>query len=236
MRILFFDLETTGLDPSSSQIIEVGAVVWDTETNRAIAAQSDLILHPELIVNSRAESITGINSEHLISFGVPLQFALHRLIAFASKCDAIGGHNIIGFDIPFLKIALTNEKLSLPSLPVLDTFYDLVGLDSTSSKRLNYLAADHGFLNPFPHRALFDAVTTAKIFSRYSAEECLRCANTPLVLLNARVDYEQRGLAQRFGFHWNKQDGCWQLRVRRYVAERLTFPFEFSFQVLETGI
>ena len=43
MYLLGIDLETTGLDPLSSEIIEVGYVVWDTVTLSPVDLGSRLI-------------------------------------------------------------------------------------------------------------------------------------------------------------------------------------------------
>ena len=52
--------------------------------------------------------------------------------------------------------------------------------EKIKTRSLPYLAADHGFLNPFPHRALFDVMTMIQIAGMYDINEILKYADSPI--------------------------------------------------------
>jgi hypothetical protein len=91
------------------------------------------------------------------------------------------------------------------------------------SMRLMHLAASHGFLNPFSHRALFDVMTMLKIMSEYSFEEVLLQSKVPFVIARALVDYDNRQLAKDARFNWEK------------IGEE-TFPKQWVKQVRENKL
>jgi oligoribonuclease len=46
MKILFVDVETTGLKPEVDQVVEIGLLFWDTESGRTFEKHT-LVKHPE---------------------------------------------------------------------------------------------------------------------------------------------------------------------------------------------
>lgn len=227
MKVLFVDIETTGLDISTSSIIEIGAVAWDMLQKRPLAFYSDLVHNPSVVINSMAEQITGIKMVDTQQFGVTEEVAVSRVAELFDKVDAVAGHNFINFDFKFIQKACVNAKVKLPEKLVIDTIFDLP-IEAPRSKRLEYLAADHGFLNPFPHRALVDALTTAKLCSMYDADRVIKSAQSPLVSVTAKVDYDTRQLAQKLGFNWIPDLKVWKRTMRRFAVENTKYPFEIT--------
>ena len=72
MYLLGIDLETTGIDLSSSNIIEIGYMIWDTSSSCPVKFGGYLIKTnnpiPEEIKN-----LTGIRNNHLSEFGIRIK-------------------------------------------------------------------------------------------------------------------------------------------------------------------
>jgi DNA polymerase-3 subunit alpha (Gram-positive type) len=100
------DVETTGLNPKSENIIEIGAVkVVDGQ----VVDTFQSFLKPRKPLEDRIVALTGITDEMLVD--APDGKKVMPL--FAEFCGDLPlvGHNLI-FDYAFLKRAMLNEKLS----------------------------------------------------------------------------------------------------------------------------
>jgi len=173
MFVLGLDLETTGIDPNKDLIIEVGAVVWDVKTQKPRALMSELVSIDQS-VPAECSAITGITDEDLKIWGQPLNDVMLRLKQLTYECDYVVAHNGAKFDRLFLQRYYDQNPLWSFEKPWIDTLTDVPFPKQIITRKLNFLAAEHGFLNPFSHRAVFDVLTMMKVFSSYSFEEILR--------------------------------------------------------------
>src|SRR3990172_11544847 len=57
-----FDLETTGLDPQSDAIIEIGAVKFNRE---GVLDRFDTLVNPARAIPARVQALTGITHDHV---------------------------------------------------------------------------------------------------------------------------------------------------------------------------
>ena len=100
------DVETTGLNPKSENIIEIGAVkVVDGQ----VVDTFQSFLKPRKPLEDRIVALTGITDEMLVD----APDGKKVMLLFAEFCGDLPlvGHNLI-FDYAFLKRAMLNEKLS----------------------------------------------------------------------------------------------------------------------------
>ena len=155
MFFLGIDLETTGLDPSSSEIIEIGYMVWDSSLLRSVTCGSYLIKNnyplPEEI-----KKLTGITDNYLSKFGIDLKKAVIFLSGLAKKCDFLVGHNTIEFDRKYLSKTCKKYSLKFPKKYWIDTIIDLPYPKSIKTRKLDYLAVEHDIYVKTKHRAIFD--------------------------------------------------------------------------------
>jgi DNA polymerase-3 subunit epsilon len=86
-----------------------------------------------------------------------------------------------------------------------------------TTRKLVHLAAEHGFINPFAHRAMFDVLTMLMIFQRYDPAAALALAKEPVVTLKACVSYDDREKAKSRGYRW--KDRQWLKAVRASEVE-----------------
>ena len=154
------DLETTGLQPETDEIVEVGAVLF--EDDRALGT-FDRLVSPGRRLSKFVSLLTGINDSDLV--GAP------RFDDIADELrEFIGDHAIVGQNVSFDLGFLAAKGVS-PKGPVLDTrTISRIMRPDASQHGLDVLAQTYGVVNESPHRALSDADTTRRVFLALGAE------------------------------------------------------------------
>lgn len=230
MKVLGLDFETTGLHSTTDRVIEIGAVVWDTETGRPQAMFSELVKYDGSL-SSEIVKITGITDTMLKDYGRDPKSSFQYLWSLIQSCEYVVAHNA-PFDRGFLENELRHFEIASDFSEVqwIDTLTDVPYPDSIGSRKLTYLAADHGFLNSNAHRALFDVLTMLNIFQRYSINDITLRAKSPNVQVIAKVSFEEKEKAKKLGFRWNKDDKIWFKDFKMMDLETQNFPFEFEIQ------
>lgn len=211
MMLLGVDLETTGLDVAKDRIIELGAAIWDTDVKAPVAIFNALLIdgtYPP--ISQEITDITGITQNAANKFGIPPLQAFTEVNELTTifQPEYVVGYNGRGFDFPFLKNEYVRAGLTpnMAGLPTLDPIEDLPLPQKMRGKRfaLSHLAAEHGFVNPFAHRAIFDVLTMFKVMAQYPIEEIIKHSKIPWVVIQAVVGYEDRELAKARKFSWEK--------------------------------
>ncbi len=151
------DLETTGVDLQNDSIIEVGLVRC---TTTEILETYQTLVRPSTVVSDMTTLLTEISSEELAD-------APHWHTVQQSIQDFIGDVPVIGHSVGFDTGFLRKAGIHL-SATQYDT-YDFAQILShgTPSYKLAYLADAAGIERGQHHRALDDAVMTAKLFQWY---------------------------------------------------------------------
>ncbi|MDB5104724.1 MAG: putative DnaQ family exonuclease/DinG family helicase [Fibrobacteres bacterium] len=161
-----FDLETTGLERDTDEIIEIGAVRL---RGGVIEDRMSCLVKSEKGLTALVESLTGIDTAMLEAAIEPRE-ALEAFLRFSDGLPLVA-HNS-DFDSAFLEHALS--KLSLPPLPnpVFDSLLlARVAWPSMASHRLESLVEKLGIPPQKAHRALPDAEQAAALWLK--AEEKL---------------------------------------------------------------
>ena len=78
--------------------------------------------------------------------------------------------------------------------------------ETIATRKLTYLAADHGIVNPFAHRALFDVITMMQ-----TCVELFRKRNPTAVFPEPECRSHPHGVmtreaAKQMGFRWDGQN------------------------------
>ncbi len=148
------DLETTGLDPKSDEIIEIGAVRFQgQETPETFHS----LVKPYRLLPYRIQVLTGITQQE-VNAAPPLAVVLGELVSF------LGDHPIVGQSISFDIGFLSQNGLSL-SNQTYDTFeLATVLLPTLSDYSLSTITESLGISFPVKHRALPDAMVTKEVF------------------------------------------------------------------------
>jgi len=203
VRVLLLDLETTGLDPKTAEIIEIGWAVWDTERATALRTGGTLVKPTKGPVPQAITDLTGIRHGDVLEFGVTLEEAIDLVLPEALRADYLVGHNARGFDRLFLEAA----DPAFVGRPWIDTMTDLPYPPEKRERKLIAACAEHGFVNPFPHRALCDALSTGRLLSFYPIDVVEFRAKSPETVVQALVSFEEKELAKARGFQWQELNG-----------------------------
>lgn len=217
-NVLVVDTETTGLSPADSQVIEVGAILFNVP-NKAVVTQLSFVLpclfNPAEKVNHLSPVVTSLGP------GPETALSLFQQLVHAS--DAIIAHNV-DFDKQWFGIG------PLPEIhkPWICTMSDVrwpkeLGLKNRPS--VTALALAHGVPVWAAHRALTDCIYIAQVFERcQDLENLLTSAQEPKSLYQALVSYDERHLAKDAGFAWNT-DGSktWTRKLTQSEVAELPF-------------
>lgn len=231
---LVIDFETTGLDTNTAEITEVGHLLFCMRTFDPIDMGSFLVIPQSKESLEETIDIHGISWDWVSKYGVSDLGVILRLKDYFKESDYIVAHNGIAYDKPVLfnHINRVNKKYNafvescdeIIGKWWLDTMIDIDYPSHMKSKKLTYLAAEHGFINPFPHRALSDCLTTLNVLKNYDIEEVIANSKIPLLKVRALVEYQDRELAKAEGFHWDSENKIWHKTMRENEIKNYTFP------------
>jgi DNA polymerase-3 subunit epsilon len=236
MLVAGFDTETTGLDTANDKIIEVGVALWDTERRVPLLLYSDMILPPGLTeLPPKITEITGIQFDDLANHGRAPSKVLSRLMEIFGMAEAIVAHNGNLFDKPILASNLKAAGMHEPTYnlnfkPWVDTSCDIEFPPDLKTRKLKHLAAEHGFLNPFAHRALFDVLTMLKVCNQYDWAKILASARTPNHVVQAvmpfskqemfetkKAEFEKmKEIIKGHGFRFDSDNKAWVKTIKEY--------------------
>lgn len=217
MYWLGIDFETTGLEAKKDRITEVGAVLWDMKAHKPVKIYNELVYDfdsgvPE--VSEKITQLTGITPELLLKFGVHTASALEDIRDMADSADFAVAHNA-PFDKGFYEAECVRCSVGEAVLPWIDTHTD-VDWRTDGSKSLSYLAADHGFLNPFAHRAVFDVLTMMKLVSQYDPKQIIQWQESPNITLMTRVPFKDKDKPKGLSYRWHSEDKSWRKNTKEF--------------------
>ncbi len=234
MLILGMDLETTGLSMELDKITELGAVLWDTDRKKPVRIYSTFVWHKEKPpITKEIEDLTGITEEDLALYGISFYDAYQQFDLMVQQADYIVAHNGAMFDKPMLEAHCSGYDLPLPVKPWLDTSKDIPYPEKITTRRLSYLATEHNFLNPFPHRAVFDVLTMLKVLSCYSIEDVISYSQMKDITLQAEVSYALKDLAKEKGFYWQAEKKMWLKTVKQDRVAKFLEQCKFRVNIYE---
>jgi DNA polymerase-3 subunit epsilon len=233
MLICGLDFESSGLKIETIGVTEVGIIIWDTVTRSPIRSFSTIVdPGPDVIWEPGALEVNNLTPEICRDLGMPDEEAARRSLRWYGSSDVACAHNGNKFDRPLLEKWAKKYNLDWqPSKVWIDTKTDLE-LPIGNSKRLIYMAADRGFCNPFPHRAIFDVMTMLKVLDHYDIDKVMEMAKSPNLTVKALITFDQNQAVKNRGYHPNwetKPDGSkgkflyWSMPIKecKLDAERI---------------
>jgi DNA polymerase-3 subunit epsilon len=209
MLLLTIDLETSGLNLNQDKIVELGMAMYNLEKKTIVRMMGTLVTPSTEIPVERweaAEKIHNIPWSVLQSCGMPEATAFKYFLSWYNTADYIAGHNILLFDKLFLETWTESYGQKLAKKLWVDTTSDL---PVRSTKLIWMLAEQCGFVNPFPHRALFDALGVLKLITHFDPQVVIERAKLPSVTVQAQVSYDERDKARERGYRWESKTRQW---------------------------
>jgi len=187
VKIIAFDLETTGLDVSKEEIIEIGAIMFSVKESKGRIVPDELEEFQYLLKSSRrigneATKINHITNEMLASASQPAE-VLQKFKALCDKANCLVAHNA-AFDTSFLNAAYGKHLVTAPTLPILDSMKIARNIIQLPSYKLGIIAKAFEGRNEISlkikddsmHRAVYDCemlmhILVALLRGRFSLEE-----------------------------------------------------------------
>lgn len=205
---VILDLETTGVDPEKDQIVEVGIIEFLVSRDANGALQAELatcysgLEDPGRPLPSEVANLTGLTDKVLA--GRKIDWTLVR--SLTDRASVVIAHNA-QFDRSFLerRPELAGSRLHW-ACSVKHINWQTHGF---RTRALNYLAADHGFVNPFAHRALFDCATTFRLITPYLEELIRRSYLREFLVSAVGAAFETKDILRARGYRWNAESRVW---------------------------
>jgi DNA polymerase III epsilon subunit-like protein len=161
-RWIALDLETTGLDPSTDRIVEIGAIAMH---------RGEIVLHDFF---HRVLSGSGtISAENRVVHGVTAKEQYEALIAWVDDAPFVGFFT--EFDLKFLRRAIASHANTTAAKNFASHHIDLARIapavfPEVAAKRLSEWSAALHLPIKKQHRALADALATAHLTQRVLAK------------------------------------------------------------------
>ncbi len=202
---LVLDVETTGINPDEDRVIELGLL----EFGLLEGAEEPQILNlygaledPERPLSPEIQKLTGLNDDVLRGQRISWDYVRGLM----ERAAIVVAHNA-EFDRSFIerRPELAGVKAHWAcSMKHID--WEAKGF---RTRALNYLAADHGFVNPFAHRALFDCATTFRLMSPYFQELVQRSYLREVRVLASHAAFEMKDKLRNNRYRWDAQKKVW---------------------------
>ena len=225
MNLLILDTETTGIDPATSAVIELGCVLWSVEYACVISCYSELV---EGVENPVAEiNRIPANTRRL---GRGYGKIVADLWALEGRADYIIAHNA-RFDKGFVGQHTTK--------PWICSMEDIEWPRSSNSQSLIAIAFAHDVGVVTAHRALADCLILARLFERcvelgFAIEAMIELALRPKKVYKAIVTYGTKELAKQNKFRWDQDRKIWHRRM--VPADTAKLPFKVEEVAAEGGV
>lgn len=158
-QYVVLDLETTGLEPKSDQIIELAAVLIDGSGK--VLDQYESLIQIDRELPPEITDLTSITKDHLAVAGKPLSQVLREFLCFSGD-RLLVAHNA-EFDFGFLLPALSRYGIAIGNEYVCTLAASRKAWPIFRSHKLGPLAEFLGVTGP-SHRALHDCLKAKQVF------------------------------------------------------------------------
>lgn len=207
--IVFFDVETTGVDTTTARIVQIATIKYKTD---GTVEEKCYLINPEIHIPQEASEIHGITDEMVADKPTFKQFS-KNLRSYFEGCD-LGGFNSNSYDINVL-----NEEFSRAGVGIIDWNPALVDVmllyrQQYSGKLGEIYKRFFGEELDGAHDALQDCRATVKILDKLLKDSNISCTSEEFDVSlqgeNERIDfsgkfYKKDGVVYwAFGKHKDK--------------------------------
>ena len=160
--VVAIDVETTGLDANTCEIIEIGAI---KTRHGAIAETFNVLVKPREALRPAIVDLTGITQDMLTQDGQTLQAALSGFLQFVGEMPVVS-HNAM-FDFAFLRSACAQCGLPLFSNRYIDTLALARRMvKEVTNYKLQTLLAYFGMQAAEAHRSVSDCRSVLELYGK----------------------------------------------------------------------
>ncbi len=191
-NIVIYDTETTGLDLSKDQIVQISAIKIGKKGE--IIETLDLMVEPTVEISAAAYETHGFDLEYIrTNNGLSAENALQLFSQFVDGCVLVG-HNNLAYDKPLVERQL--KENSLPPLSI-SAEYDTLAIAKQfytgfPNFKLSTLCENFDVVNENAHNALGDITATGKCLVEMLKERIIPTAMERVsVLMKYRPKFEK---------------------------------------------
>lgn len=159
--LVFLDVETTGLYPSKSEIVEVSAIKF--ESGMVPISCFTTLCKPSKPIPEEASAINHITDDMVIDAPSFREIA-PALTEYLRGCN-VAGHNL-EFDLRFIYAHGAELPDNKRFYDTLDLAHFTIAKGNIPNYKLDTLCGYYGIKRESAHRSLSDCYATSKIFSR----------------------------------------------------------------------
>lgn len=241
------NLLENGVNLDLDRVTEIGAVLWDVDRGQPVKILSELIDEPDhLPLDEDTAELTGIDDAMLDQWGAKGKEIVHileKLISMINQSQAVVAHNGGNYDRPMIEAMAQRHGVKFPQAVWIDSGRDIEFPRKMHMRSMAALEHSHGFVNPFPHRAVTDVLSMLKIFSNYNYERIYAMATSPVVKVVADLkapNWKDQAAVTEFNriknkvakarFRWNPADKTWSKDIHQILLDegKIDFGFEWS--------
>lgn len=162
LKFCVFDLETTGGNHKSDKIIEIGLVQVD---NLEVTKTKHYLINPEIKIPDFIQKLTSISQDDVADAPV-IEDVLDELVEFMGDRILVA-HNI-SFDVPFFNSVLRRlGKKELENKGLCTNLMTRYLIPNLLNSNLNYMSKIFNIEHNKAHRALDDALASARLLLNY---------------------------------------------------------------------
>lgn len=159
--LVFLDVETTGLYPSKSEIVEVSAIKF--ESGMVPVSCFTTLCKPSKPIPEEASAINKITDD-MVQDAPSFREIAPALTEYLHGCN-ISGHNL-EFDLRFIFVHGVQIPWDKRFFDTLDLAHYTIEKGNIPNYKLETLCRYYGIKREDAHRSLSDCYATSKIFSR----------------------------------------------------------------------
>jgi DNA polymerase-3 subunit epsilon len=162
LNFCVIDLETTGGNPETEKIIEIGLVKIE---NRKMTEERSFLVNPQKEIPDFVQKLTGIKKAD-VEHAPKIDEVINEIIEFIGDSILVA-HNT-SFDIPFLNGVLKNLQMpTLDNKVICTNIMTKYMIPDIMSSNLTYMSQIFNISHSQAHRAIEDAKATAKLLLKY---------------------------------------------------------------------
>jgi DNA polymerase-3 subunit epsilon len=156
--IVFFDLETTGIDFAEDRIVEICMLKYFTDGSEEVKTY---LVNPQRRIPPESSAIHGIKDEDVKDKPTFKELA-PEIMEYMTGCD-IAGYNIIKFDIPFIRMEFMRNgfRFGFDGVNVIDPYVIFVKKEQRNLAAALRFYCNEEIVNA--HSAEADTIATKKV-------------------------------------------------------------------------
>jgi DNA polymerase-3 subunit epsilon len=162
LKFCVIDLETTGGNPETEKIIEVGMIKIE---NRTITEERSFLINPQKDIPDFVQKLTGIRKAD-VEHSPKIEEVIDEIVQFIGDSILVA-HNT-SFDIPFLNGVLKNlQRPTMDNKVICTNIMTKYLIPDIMSSNLQYMSQIFNITHSKAHRAIEDARATAYLLLKY---------------------------------------------------------------------